>query len=63
MSDKKEKIEEMQPEAHVEQAPKAEESKKKQKKEERRDEALKKQVAELTDNLAKEKDSYLRLMA
>ena len=47
----------------MEQNPQADEPKKKQKKEERKDEALRKQVAELTDNLAKEKDSYLRLMA
>ena len=37
----------------------SQESKKKQKK----DDGLKKQVAELSDKLAKEKDSYLRLMA
>ena len=60
MADKKNKA---QAEAPVEQTPQAEEPKKKQKKEERKDEALRKQVAELTDNLAKEKDSYLRLMA
>ena len=60
MADKKDKA---QAEAAVEQNPQAEEPKKKQKKEERKDEALRKQVAELTDNLAKEKDSYLRLMA
>ena len=54
----------------VEQTQPAEESRKKSKKEERKEEALRKQVAELTDNLAKkeaelakEKDSYLRLMA
>ena len=60
MADKKDKA---QAEAAVEQNPQAEEPKKKQKKEERKDEAFRKQVAELTDNLAKEKDSYLRLMA
>ena len=60
MADKKDKA---QAEAAVEQNPQADEPKKKQKKEERKDEALRKQVAELTDNLAKEKDSYLRLMA
>lgn len=60
MADKKDKA---QAEAPVEQTPQAEEPRKKQKKEERKDEALRKQVAELTDNLAKEKDSYLRLMA
>ena len=47
----------------VEQAPQAEESKKKSKKEERKEDGLKKQIAELSDNLAKEKESYLRLMA
>lgn len=41
-----------------------EEKKKKQsKKEERKESELKKQVAELTDKLAKEKDDYIRLMA
>ena len=54
----------------VEQASQPEESKKKLKKEERKEDALRKQVAELTDNLAKEKEnvakekeSYMRLMA
>ena len=55
MSEKKEKP--------VEQTPQAEEAKKKQKKEERKSDDLKKQVAELTDKLAAEKDSYIRLMA
>ena len=36
---------------------------KKSRKEEKKDEQLAKQVEELTDKLAKEKDSYLRLMA
>ena len=63
MSDKKDKKQDPQVEEPVEQAPQAEEPKKKQKKEERKEDALKQQVAELTDNLAKEKDSYLRLMA
>ncbi|MCR4825060.1 MAG: nucleotide exchange factor GrpE [Bacteroidales bacterium] len=63
MSDKKDKKQEPQVEEPVEQAPQTEEPKKKQKKEERKEEALKNQIAELTDNLAKEKDSYLRLMA
>ena len=66
MADNIEKKQEPQAEAPVEQAPRADESKKKQKK----DDGLKKQVAELSDKLAKkeaecakEKDSYLRLMA
>ena len=63
MSDKKEKIEEPQAEAPVEQNAQAEEPKKKQKKEDRKAEELRKQVAELTDKLAAEKDSYVRLMA
>ena len=63
MSDKKDKKQDPQVEEPVEQASQAEEPKKKQKKEERREDALKQQIAELTDNLAKEKDSYLRLMA
>ena len=63
MSDKKEKIQDPQAEAPVEQAPQAAESKKKQKKEDRKADDLKKQVAELTDKLAAEKDSYIRLMA
>ena len=63
MSDKKDKKQDPQVEEPVEQAPQAEEPKKKQKKEERKEDALKQQIAELTDNLAKEKDSYLRLMA
>ena len=63
MSDKKDKKQDPQVEEPVEQASQAEEPKKKQKKEERKEDALKQQVAELTDNLAKEKDSYLRLMA
>ena len=44
-------------------APQAAEPKKKQKKEERKGDDLKQQVAELTDKLAAEKDSYIRLMA
>ncbi|MCR4859623.1 MAG: nucleotide exchange factor GrpE [Bacteroidales bacterium] len=70
MSDKKDKQQEAQVEEPAVQTPQAEEPKKKQKKEERKEEALRKQIAELTDNLAKEKeqvakekDSYLRLMA
>ena len=59
MADNTEKKQEPQAEAPVEQTPRAEESKKKQKK----DDGLKKQVAELSDKLAAEKDSYLRLMA
>lgn len=47
-----------------EKASDVEEKKKKQsKKEEREESELKKQVAELTDKLAKEKDDYIRLMA
>jgi molecular chaperone GrpE len=59
MADNTEKKQEPQEETPVEQAPRAEESKKKQKK----DDGLKKQVAELSDKLAAEKESYLRLMA
>ena len=59
MAENTEKKQEPQEEAPVEQAPRAEESKKKQKK----DDGLKKQVAELSDKLAAEKESYLRLMA
>lgn len=47
-----------------EKASEVEEKKKKQsKKEDRREGEFKKQVAELTDKLAKEKDDYIRLMA
>lgn len=47
-----------------EKASDVEEKKKKQnRKEERKESELKKQVAELTDKLAKEKDDYIRLMA
>ena len=70
MSDKKDKKQEAPVEEPVEQASQPEESRKKLKKEERKEDALRKQVAELTDNLAKEKEnvakekeSYLRLMA
>lgn len=70
MSEMNDKEQEIQVEEPVEQTPQTEEPKKKSKKEERKEEALRKQVAELTDNLAKkeaelakEKDSYLRLMA
>ena len=70
MSEKNDKEQEIQLEEPVEQTQPAEEPRKKSKKEERKEEALRKQVAELTDNLAKanadlakEKDSYLRLMA
>ena len=69
MSEKKETIQQPQAEAPVEQTPQAEEPRKKTK-DNRKEEALRKQVAELTDNLAAEKekvaaekDSYLRLMA
>ena len=70
MSVNKDIQQEVQAEAPEQQAAPVEEPKKKQKKEERKEEALRKQVAELTDNLAKEKeqvaaekDRYLRLMA
>ena len=63
MSEKKDKKQDPQVEEPVEQASQAEEPRKKQKKEERKEDALKQQVADLTDKLAKEKDSYLRLMA
>ena len=70
MAEDKEKQQEMQAEAPVEQTPQPEEPKKKSKKEERKEEALRKEVAALTDklakveaDLAKEKDIYLRLMA
>ena len=70
MSEKNDKEQEIPVEEPVEQTQPAEESRKKSRKEERKEEALRKQVAELTDNLAKkeaelakEKDSYLRLMA
>ena len=59
MADDIEKKQEQQAEAPVEQTPRADDSKKKQKK----DDGLRKQVAELSDKLAAEKDSYLRLMA
>ena len=69
MSEKKETIQQPQAEAPVEQTPQAEEPRKKTK-DNRKEEALRKQIAELTDNLAAEKekvsaekDSYLRLMA
>ena len=63
MSDKKDKKMDPQVEEPVETAPKAEEPKKKQKKEDKKDDALRAQVAELSDKLAAEKDSYIRLMA
>ena len=70
MSENKDIQQEVQAEAPEQQTAPVEEPKKKQKKEERKEEALRKQVAELTDNLAKEKeqvaaekDRYLRLMA
>ena len=70
MSENKDIQQEVQTEAPEQQAAPVEEPKKKQKKEERKEEALRKQVVELTDNLAKEKeqvaaekDRYLRLMA
>ena len=63
MSEKKDKKMDPQVEEPVEQAPKAEEPKKKQKKEDKKDDALRAQVAELSDKLAAEKDSYIRLMA
>lgn len=55
MADKKDK--------NAEKATQAEEPRKKLKKEDKKDDGLKKQLAELSDNLAKEKESYLRLMA
>lgn len=57
--------EDMKQEPELEEmASEVEEKKKKQsKKEDRREGELKKQVAELTDKLAKEKDDYIRLMA
>ena len=70
MSEEKDIKQETQVEEPVEQTPQAEEPTKKQKKEQRKEEALRKEIAELTDNLAKEKqqvakekESYLRLMA
>ena len=70
MSENKDIEQEVRAEAPEQQTAPVEEPKKKQKKEERKEEALRKQVAELTDNLAKEKeqlavekDRYLRLMA
>ena len=70
MSENKDIQQEVQAEAPEQQTAPVEEPKKKQKKEERKEEALRKQVTELTDNLAKEKeqvaaekDRYLRLMA
>lgn len=60
-----EEKEDMKQEPELEEkASDVEEKKKKQsKKEERKESELKKQVAELTDKLAKEKDDYIRLMA
>ena len=70
MSEEKDIKQQPQAEEPVEQPSQAEEPKKKQKKDVRKEEALRKEIAELTDNLAKEKeqvarekDSYLRLMA
>ena len=63
MSEKKDKKQDPQVEEPVEKAPKAEEPKKKQKKDDKKDDALRAQVAELSDKLAAEKDSYVRLMA
>ena len=70
MSEEKDIKQQPQAEEPVEQPSQAEEPKKKQKKDVRKEEALRKGIAELTDNLAKEKeqvarekDSYLRLMA
>ena len=70
MSENKDIQQEVHAEAPEQQTAPVEEPKKKQRKEERKEEALRKQVAELTDNLAKEKeqvaaekDRYLRLMA
>ena len=59
MADKKDKKQAQQ----ASREPRTEESGKKLKKEDKQDDALKKQVAELSDNLAKEKEGYLRLMA
>ena len=70
MSENKDIEQEVHAEAPEQQTAPVEEPKKKQRKEERKEEALRKQIAELTDNLAKldeqiaaEKDRYLRLMA
>lgn len=63
MADNKDKVQEPKAETPEQQAPQAAEPKKKQKKEDRRTDELKKQVAELSDKLAAEKDSYIRLMA
>ena len=59
MAEKKEK----QVQKPEEQAAPVEESKKKTKKDDKKEDALRKEVAELSDKLAAEKDSYLRLMA
>ena len=59
MADKKDKKQAQQ----ASREPRTEESGKKLKKEDKQDDALKKQVSELSDNLAKEKEGYLRLMA
>ena len=70
MSENKDIEQEVHAEAPEQQTAPVEEPKKKQRKEERKEEALRKKIAELTDNLAKveeqiaaEKDRYLRLMA
>jgi molecular chaperone GrpE len=70
MSENKDIEQEVHAEAPEQQTAPVEEPKKKQRKEERKEEALRKQIAGLTDNLAKaeeqiaaEKDRYLRLMA
>ncbi len=59
MAEKKEK----QVQKPEEQAAPVEESKKKTKKDDKKEDALRIEVAELSDKLAAEKDSYLRLMA
>ena len=70
MSENKDIEQEVHAEAPEQQTAPVEEPKKKQRKEERKEEALRKKIAELTDTLAKveeqiaaEKDRYLRLMA
>ena len=70
MSENKDIEQEVHAEAPEQQTAPVEEPKKKQRKEERKEETLRKKIAELTDNLAKveeqiaaEKDRYLRLMA
>ena len=70
MAEEKDIQQDPQAEEPVEETPRADESRKKSRREEKKEDGLKKQIAELTDKLAKseeqlksEKDSYLRLMA